>query len=580
MSNCSSYGLSYAHRQDKSPSQEYYGENSEQYIHKPSPTQTFSRESPIRATRRRSPSSNVRKSRNRSRRSRFLPSRRSRSSSLSSQLSRCSSLSSRKSSNSLLSRRSRSNSLLSRRSRHSSPQKSSCNSLLSQRLSISPSRRSRRSFSPQISRSRSPTQSMRNDSPSRRSRRSFSPQRSRSRSPPQSLRNDSPSRKSRSPVRNSEKRPFVSSPRTRTRTRFFSYHNVQRHTIPNSNKVYHIPTFQNSKNIINSHRFNYLKDDMNTANTDLQESNAGKNSFMRPYNRKKYNVDRNITNYMPSRHKGTSKKFEEINQKPTASFTISEITRGNETVKGTDTKPRLLFQTPKFACESSLRTPLIHKTIISDARADIIDFILKFCIRLQLPMTIVAAVLQSYHKYHEYNSKRKINWHGQFIDEFGFDDELLGISCILIEIENTKYFKGIRKATTLGWRLKYPNVPLDDCDKLKKTVKIMMSNVKNAIGRESLNKTPIDSASRVIQTLKDEFELNANPLFNKFVQNVWTMIINCLCSTRIAMTYSSDELATAFCAESGGSNPLRIKDAILDIVTMKQGNQFSGVELT
>ncbi|CAG8590470.1 26407_t:CDS:2, partial [Racocetra persica] len=294
----------------------------------------------------------------------------------------------------------------------------------------------------------------------------------------------------------------------------------------------------------------------------------------------------------------TSKKFEGIDQKPTTGFNISEIARGNETVKRTDTKPRLLFQTPKSAYESSLRTPLIHKTIISDARADIIDFILKCCIRLQLPMTIVAAVLQSYHKYHKYNSKREINWHEQFIDEFGFDDELLGISCILIEIENTKYFKGIRKATNLGWRLKYPNVPLDDCGKLKKTVKIMMSNVKNAIGRKSLNKTPIDSASRVIHTLKDEFEPNANPLFNKFVQNVWTMIINCLYSTRIVMTYSSDELATAviyitsgnvgidlkrdfdFCAESSGSGPSRIKDVILDIATMKQGNRFSGIELT
>ncbi|CAG8577654.1 1594_t:CDS:2 [Racocetra fulgida] len=221
---------------------------------------------------------------------------------------------------------------------------------------------------------------------------------------------------------------------------------------------------------------------------------------------------------MPSQHKETSKKFEGVDQKPTTSFNISEIARGNETVKRTDTKPRLLFQTPKSAYESSLRTPLIHKAIISDARVDLIDFILKCCIRLQLPMTIVAAVL------------------------------------------------------------KYPNVPLDDCDKLKKTVKIMMSNVKNAIGRKSLNKTPIDSASRVIHTLKDEFDPNANPLFNKFVQNVWTMIINCLYSTRIAMTYSSDELATAviyitsgnvgidlkrdfdvFCAESSSSDPSRIK---------------------
>ncbi|CAG8806967.1 381_t:CDS:1, partial [Racocetra persica] len=245
MSNCSSYGWDCAHRQDKPPSQEYYGENSERYFHKLSPAQTLSHKSPIRATRLRSPLSNVRKFRNRSKRSRFLPSRRSRSSSLSSQLSRCSSLSSLKSSNSLLSRRSRSNSLSSRRSKHSSPQKSSCNSLSSRRLSSSPSQRSRHSFSPQ---------------------------RSRSRSPIQSLRNDSPSRKSRSPVRDSEKRTFVSSPRTRTRT--LSHHNVQRHTIPNLNKVYHIPTSQNSKNIINSYKFNYLKDDTNMTNTDLQDSNT------------------------------------------------------------------------------------------------------------------------------------------------------------------------------------------------------------------------------------------------------------------------------------------------------------------
>lgn len=275
------------------------------------------------------------------------------------------------------------------------------------------------------------------------------------------------------------------------------------------------------------------------------------------------------------------------------------MTSGDETVKEVDTKPRLLFQTPKSAYESSLRSPLFHKTIISDARDDIIDFILKCCIRLQLPMVIVAAVLKSYHKYHEYNNKRKINWHEQFIDEF--DEELLGISCILIEIENTKYFKGIRKAMNIGWRLKYPNIPLDGCDKLKKTVKIMMSNVKNAIGREPPNKTPIKSASRVIRTLKDEFGPNAlaDPLFNKFVQNIWTMIINCLCSTRIAITYSSDELATAviyitsgsvgidlkkdfdaFCVESSGSDPLRIKDAILEIATMKQRNQFNCAELT
>lgn len=87
----------------------------------------------------------------------------------------------------------------------------------------------------------------------------------------------------------------------------------------------------------------------------------------------------------------------------------------------------------------------------------------------------------------------------------------------------------------------------------------MMSNVKNAIGRESLNKTPIDSASRVIHTIKDEFQPNANPLFNKFVQNVWTMIINCLCSTRIAMTYSSDELATAVIYITSGNVGIDLK---------------------
>ncbi|CAG8547122.1 20749_t:CDS:2 [Gigaspora rosea] len=296
------------------------------------------------------------------------------------------------------------------------------------------------------------------------------------------------------------------------------------------------------------------------------------------YYGKKYNANRNITNYLPSQSKEIPKKFDDINQKLTTSFTVSEVTSGDKTVKEVDTKPRLLFQTPKSAYESSLRSPLFHKTIISDARADIIDFILKCCTRLQLPMAIVAAVLKSYHKYHEYNSKRKINWHEQFIDESGFDEELLGISCILIEIENTKYFKGIRKAMNIGWRLKYPNIPLDGCDKLKKTVKIMMSNVKNAISREPFNKTPIKSASRVIRTLKDEFGPNAlaDPLFNNSDELATAVIYITSGSVGIDLKRDFD----VFCVEFSGSDPLRIKDAILEIATMKQRNQFNGAELT
>lgn len=102
---------------------------------------------------------------------------------------------------------------------------------------------------------------------------SSSPQRSRSRSRSPNKNDYSSTRKSRSPVQNSEKRSFISSPRTRPR--FISHRNVQRHTFSNFNKVYQIPTFRNSKNLMNSHKFNNFKYNMNAANIDLRGSNTG-----------------------------------------------------------------------------------------------------------------------------------------------------------------------------------------------------------------------------------------------------------------------------------------------------------------
>lgn len=85
---------------------------------------------------------------------------------------------------------------------------------------------------------------------------------------------------------------------------------------------------------------------------------------------------------------------------------------------------------------------------------------------------------------------------------------------------------------------------------MKDSVKIVMTNIKNAIGKDapSSDDTPFNSASRILKFLIERSEQDINSdytLWMKLTQDVWAMISNCLSSTKIMITYNSDVFATA-----------------------------------
>ncbi|CAG8524230.1 11776_t:CDS:2 [Acaulospora colombiana] len=215
-----------------------------------------------------------------------------------------------------------------------------------------------------------------------------------------------------------------------------------------------------------------------------------------------------------------------------------------------ETTPRLPSQSPPPKPSRDPATPEPKLSNITNASTDMIDFIVKCCLRLQLPMVTIALALRAYHNYHNYLSQGKNRWISGYTDHWQFDEELTGLACILLVTKNTDVFKGIRKTLNAGWSLKYPKTPLEDSDKMKETVKIVVSNIKNAIKREKelSRETPYGSASRILKYLIEKSERNINSnytLYSKLTQDVWAMISNCLYSTKITITYSSDVFATA-----------------------------------
>ncbi|CAG8435721.1 6212_t:CDS:2 [Diversispora eburnea] len=263
---------------------------------------------------------------------------------------------------------------------------------------------------------------------------------------------------------------------------------------------------------------------------------------------------------------------------------IDSINHINLEGKSTEMSPKSLSSPKLYESISSIKP-------ISNARIDMIDFIIKCCLRLQLPMTTITCALKTYHKYQHYLDQGTNRWLIESVD-WRFDEELIAIACILLVTKNTEYFQGVRKTLNIGWSLKYPKSSLDEDDIMKDSVKIIMTNIKNAIGIEILsNDTPFNSASRILKFLIERSEQNINSdytLWTKLTQDVWAMISNCLSSTKIMIKYNSDVFATAvtylsacnigvdlqahfaeFCKDVGNSDPLTVNDAIVDMLEFK-----------
>ncbi|RHZ76012.1 hypothetical protein Glove_208g107 [Diversispora epigaea] len=246
---------------------------------------------------------------------------------------------------------------------------------------------------------------------------------------------------------------------------------------------------------------------------------------------------------------------------------------------------------PKSISSPKLYEQTSPTKLISNARVDMIDFIIKCCLRLQLSMTTITCALKTYHKYQHYLDQGTNRWLIESVD-WRFDEELIAIACILLVTKNTECFQGVRKTLNVGWSLKYPKSSLDENDNMKESVKIIMTNIKNAIGIETPNNdTPFNSASRILKFLIERSEQNINSdytLWTKLTQDVWAMISNCLSSTKIMIKYNSDVFATAvtylsacnigvdlqahfaeFCKDVGNSDPLTVNDAIVDMLEFK-----------
>lgn len=88
---------------------------------------------------------------------------------------------------------------------------------------------------------------------------------------------------------------------------------------------------------------------------------------------------------------------------------------------------------------------------ISNARIDMIDFITKCCLRLELSMAMITCSVKAYHKYQHYLDQGVNRWLIDSVD-WRFDEELIAIACILLATKETENFKGISKTLNVGLR--------------------------------------------------------------------------------------------------------------------------------
>ncbi|CAG8447775.1 6024_t:CDS:2 [Acaulospora morrowiae] len=452
----------------------------------------------------------------------------------------------------------------------------------------------------QIHRSITPIRSghRRSRSPRRSYRRTPSPsRRPRNRSPSETTRNHSPTllaRKSRhrspSPITRSFHRRSPSPPKRITRSHLPpSTERVTRRRTPSPrrNRRSRSPMRLVSRSPRNRRispdpyrtRHSLQRTRNSTSNNDLKlidsKHNSGTASSERIDSTK---MNPLAPNKMPS-HTQTpstvkSQEYEVSGDIPSDNLSTTNYMNLNVVNAGAEeVRPRLPSQSPPPKPVRDLIPPSEPRSnTIVNARNDIIDFIIKCCLRLQLPMTTIALALRTYHNYHNYLSQGKNRWLTGYTDHLHFDEELTGIACILLVTKNTDIFKGIRKTLSAGWSLKYPKTPLEDGEKMKETVKIVVSNIKSAIKRERElpKETPYNSASRIFKILIEKLERNIN--FDYTLSDVFATAAIYITACKIGIDLQAQ--FSEFCKEFGGCDPLAVKDAITDIIEFKIVDPF------